>query len=497
MQQTSPSRDPGISAPTPPPPTGGSGPASRRWWLLGIPLLLAAGYTGYLIGRPAGGAGGAGGFSQGQSGAAPSGFGSGGAGSGYSGTRSRTGAAGADTRSGSGQSGAADTTSRTVTPVTATTVKAGTLTTQRSATGTVSSAQTSSVTARASGAVSAVPVKVGDTVRAGQTVIQQSNSDLDLSVQSARTALASAQVNLATQTNQTSANRGQLQQQVISAQAALQSAQTSYAANQRLYDIGAISRTDLDTSSSQVASARAALSTAQNNLAQNGRAGSESLRTLQLAVQQAQISLSQAQQNAAAARVTAPFDGQITALNVAGGEYLSAGSPAFSIVSSQRQVSFSVPPSEIATFPVGRQVSFVSGQKTYTLKVVQNPGAPTNNTVQLVGRFVNSPAPALGTVGAVQYASAVGKGIIVPSTALQTDNNDSSVFVVQGGKAVSRPVTVIGQSGGQSVVSGLTAGSQVITEPPAGLLDGAAVTTAPSAQRSAGGPPAGGPGGAP
>jgi len=412
---------------------------------------------------------------------------------------------------GTGSSGA-------VIAVQASAVKAGTLTTTRTATGTVTAAQQTVVSAQTSGTVSALPVLVGGLVNAGQTVVSLSSSDLTSAVQSAQNALDTARVSLTTQANQTSGSRGQLQAAASSAQITLQNAQTTLAAQERLYGIGAISQTDLNTARAAVQQAQSSLSSAQNSLDQNARAGSEGLASLNLAVEKAQITLTQAQQAAANAKVTAPFAGQVTAIAVTGGQYLNAGSAAFTLTSSARQVNFSVPPSQSTSVKLGQSLTYTVGQQKYSLKVTENAGAPVNGNVQVVARIVSSGTlPALGAAGSVSYPYTVATGLLVPSTALQLDGATTSVFTVVDGKAKQVDVTVQGQANSQAAVTGLVSGAVVIAQPPSGLLDGASVTTAANGAQAgssataksgvsdtsagtaapAGGPPAGGPGGAP
>ena len=495
---------PGETPPTPPnstpPQTTPSPPARRRLptWAITIPLICLAAYGGYRLGQPA--ASSQGGFGQGQFGqgggqrsAQGSAQGAGGQAGTASGAASQArtgqgqtgqgaagqaGAAGGAGRRGAGQSGAGAGRSGGVTlPVTAVIVKAGTLTTNRSNTGTVAPSQTSTVNSRSSGTVSQVNAQVGQDVKAGQTVVLLSNSDLNASVQNAQNALQSAQAQLANQTATLGSNRTQLEQAVKSAQLALQNAQQTYNASKQIYDAGALAKSALDAQALAVQQAQGSLVTAQANLNANTTSSTTGLRNLQISVDSAKIALQQAQTAAANVKVVAPFDGQITAIPVTGGEYLSAGSPAFSLVSSARTLTFNVPPNEASALTVGRQLSFNAGQQTYTIKVAQNPGAPTGGTVPISARFIGDKLPALGTVGSVQYASTVGSGTLIPSTALQSDNNKSLVYLVENGKAKIQDVTVIGQASGTAVVSGLKAGAQIIDQPPAGLIDGAGVST--------------------
>ncbi|OLV17717.1 efflux RND transporter periplasmic adaptor subunit [Deinococcus marmoris] len=378
---------------------------------------------------------------------------------------------------GAGGAGTGGTRGGVTIPVTAVAVKTGTLTTNRSNTGTVAAAQTATVNSRSSGTVSSINAQVGQDVKAAQTVVLLSNPDLNASVQSAQNALQSAQAQLANQSSTLSDNRTQLNQAVTSAQLALSNARQNYAGSKALFDVGALARTALDAQNLAVQQAEGNLITAQANLNANATARTTGLRNLQISVDNARISLSQAQAAAANVKVTAPFDGQLTALPVTGGEYLNAGTPAFSLVSTARTLTFNVPPAEAASMNVGRQLSFLAGQSKYVVKVAQNPGSPTGGSVPITARFIGDTLPALGTVGAVQYASTVGKGALIPSTALQSDNNKALVYLLDGGKAKLQNVTVIGQANGQAVVSGLTADMQIIDQPPAGLIDGANVST--------------------
>lgn len=379
-----------------------------------------------------------------------------------------------------------------MTPVQAAEVKAGTLSTERRLTGTVSAAQTASVNAQTSGTITDIARNVGESVGAGQTVLTLSNQDLNTSVQSAQNALDSAQAQLESQQAQVSAGTANLQAAVTSAQTSLQNAETNLASLQQLLAVGAVARSEVQAQQVQVQQARSSLVAAQTNLSTTQRSNSANLTTARLNVQRAQIALSQARDAASAVRVVAPFDGQITAMNVSAGQYLSPSTAAFTVVSTQNQVKVNVPSTEAASVPVGAALTFVVGQQKYPLKVTQNAGATSAGSVPITAKFLENAAPT-GTVGSVVYTAKVASGVLVPSTALQVDGDTTYVFTVEGGKARQHTVTVLGQAGTQSAVSGLDAGSQVISQPPTGLLDGGNVTTSSGNRSGSQGPGAGGP----
>lgn len=373
-------------------------------------------------------------------------------------------------------------------------VKSGTLSTERRLTGTVNAAQTASVTAQTSGTITSILKNVGDAAGAGQTVITLSNKDLTTSLQSAQNTLDTAQAQLASQEAQMDANTASLQQAITTAQASLTNAQSSYDSMQKLYAVGAVAKATLDAQAVQVQSARNSLVTAQTNLSSNQRSNAAALTTAKLNVQKAQIALTQAKDNAASASVTAPFDGQITAMNVVSGQYVNANTAAFTLSSSAQQVKVNVPSTEADSLPVGAAMTFVVGQQKYPLKVTQNAGGGSGS-VPITAKFTETPAPQ-GTVGSVVYTAKVATGVLVPSTALQVDGSTTYIFTVENGKAKQHTVTVLGQAGTQSAITGIQAGAEVVDQPPTGLLDGSSVTTSSGSTRSsaagAGGPPPGG-----
>ncbi|WP_291424605.1 HlyD family efflux transporter periplasmic adaptor subunit [Deinococcus sp.] len=482
--------------PAPQPPRRGL----LRWIL--IPLLIAGvGFVGYRLGQTATTSQ-AGASSMG--GAAQTGAGAGtGAGSGTTrrhrsaevGTGSGTAASGAGvTGAATGATGAAGGFTGVVTPVQASVAQAGSLSTERRLAGTVSPAQTTTVNTQAAGTVTAINKNVGDQVGAGQTVLTLNNKDLASSVDAAQNTLGTAQAQLDAQQAQIDAGTASLQQAITAAQASLANAQSTYAANQKLYEVGAIAKATLDAQEVQVQSARNSLIIAQTNLATNTRTNNSALITARLNVQKAKIALAQAQNAAGNARVTAPYDGVITVMNAAQGQYLNANAAAFTLVSTAQQVKFNLPATEAGTLPVGAELTYVVGQQKYPIKVVQNAGGGSGS-VPVTAKFTGTAQAPQGSVGSVVYTATVAKGILVPSTALQVDGTTTYVFTIQSGQARQHNVTVLGQAGTQSAISGIEAGTQVISQPPTGLLDGASVTTSARTRsrsgRAQGGPPGG------
>jgi len=358
------------------------------------------------------------------------------------------------------------------------TSKAGTLVAQRQTAGTVQPVTQSQVAAQATGIVTKILVNVGDTVKAGQPVIQLDDSQLRIAVQNAQLALQNARINLTTQTNATADATEKLRQQLQAAQTTLVNAQNSYRSAQRVYKLGGLSQNDLNSAKAALNTAQANVSAAQSALAQNQRAGSESLAGLRVAISQAQNQLQTAQLNLANATLKAPFAGQISAINVTVGEAVGSSSQPFTLVSPQRQVRFSVPPADAASISPGQTLNFDTGAQDFQVKVDQRPAAPVNQSVSLTARILGDRLPQAGTVGTLTYPVKLAQGTLVPIATLQNDGTRSYVFTVEDGKAKAQTVTVLAQAGSQAAVSGLGANLEIIVSPPPGLLDGSSVTKA-------------------
>lgn len=342
------------------------------------------------------------------------------------------------------------------------TVKAGTLWVDNTTAGAVVPETQSTVAAGASGTVKAILRQVGDWVETGAPVIQLDDTQLKLSLRLAQATLENAKINAGV--GEGAGSSSKLGLQVQSAQSALASAQKNFASAQALAKVGGISGSELDNAQTQLQNAQANLESARMSLAQSG-----------LQVETAAIQLQQAQLNLANATIKAPYPGQISAISLHPGEFVGTSTAAFSLVSRTKVISFGVSPSEAPGLTFGSPVTFRYAGKTAETRVTQAPSAPVNGLVPLTAALPASVDAPLGTVGTLSYRLAAAEGVLVPLPALQSAENKTFVFAADQGKARRFEVTVLGDSGTYSAVSGIPSGTTVIVNPPPGLLIGASV----------------------
>jgi multidrug efflux pump subunit AcrA (membrane-fusion protein) len=349
------------------------------------------------------------------------------------------------------------------------------LVTDNDTAGTVMPVTQSQVAAQVSGVVLKVVHKAGDFVAQGAAVIQLDDATLRLSEQNAQAALDNAKINLAMGQQNTSESNPKLADQLQATQGSLTAAQKNYDSQKALYDLGGISSAQLDNAKSALNQAQANVEAAKAALDQNSTADTQNIAQLKLAVDQATNQLAIAQLSLQNATIRAPFAGQLAAVNVTPGMYVNVNTSAFLLVSTDKQISFTEPPTDAPTFRIGDVVQFTYAGKSYPVKLVQTPSAPINSVVPMVASVPASMPVSYGAVGTVTYKLTIATGPQIPLSALQSRANINYVDTIVNGKATEVPVTILAEAGTTAVVQGVQAGDQVVINPPPGLLNGATV----------------------
>jgi len=375
-------------------------------------------------------------------------------------------------------------------PVQAVAVQAGTLVTDNDTSGTVVAVTQSPVAAQVAGVVAKVARTAGDWVKQGALVIQLDDSAPKLAVKNAQASLENAKINLSIAQQTATESNPKLANQLDSSKTALSAAQKNYESQKKLFDLGGISSSQLDNAQSQLQQAQANVLAAQLALDQNQQAGTQTLAQLQLAVDQAQTQLEVAQLTLKNTSITAPFAGQIAAVNVSLGMAVSLNTSVYVLVSAEKQINFTVPPSDAPNFKIGDTVQFTYAGHIYPARIIQSPSAPINGVVPMVAELPRQVPVSYGAVGTISYRLNVATGLMIPIAALVTRADQNLVYSIANGKAVEQPITIIAESGTTAVVKGLEAGMQIIVSAPPGLLAGSAVQAVAVPGQAPGGAPA-------
>ncbi len=373
-----------------------------------------------------------------------------------------------------------------------TTVQRGTIVATVSAAGNVSAPQQAALGFQTTGRVAQVNVQVGDPVKKGQVLMELDTTDQQLALKTAQANLASAQANY----DSAKAKNGTNSDQVIAAKAAVDKAAATLQQAQAAYDkIGGASNPSIGMSSQAVTLQQATddykSAVANYNITVSG-INDTAMRTAQAQLDSSQIALQQAQANLDKAKIVAPFDGVVSAVNFnvgdsTGGNAASASasgtsssgtgasgsSPAVNIVNlSNLQVNVTVAEVDLPKIKVGEttQVTFDAlPGKTYnaTVKEIGPAGTVTQGVVNYPVTVALTDADQSVKPGMTANLNIIvaqqDNALIVPTRAVRNQGNQKVVTVLYKGQTIQDPVTT-GLSNDQSIqiTSGLNEGDVVV-----------------------------------
>lgn len=305
-------------------------------------------------------------------------------------------------------------------------------------TGTVTATTAVDVRAQASNPVTAVHVTDGQWVKAG-TIL----ATLD--------------------TRNDEANVARLVAQKAKDQAALADAQRQLARAKELVAQKFMSQSAVDTAQTQV------------------EAQSATLLADQAAIDQARVALSYG-------TVKAPISGRVGMVNVVTGSAMVANQTVLTTITQMDpiQVLFTLPQDQLSD--ALRAVSAGKGTVTATLP---STGASVQGKLQFVDSQVDA---ASGTIKAkatfankdqalwpgtyVQVAltlKQLSDALVVPQATIVTSQRGTAVFVMEDGKAVSKPVKTLYAANGEAAVSGLKGDERIVLDGRQNVRPGAAL----------------------
>ena len=325
------------------------------------------------------------------------------------------------------------------------------------ASGTVRGRSTVMITSKLPGYVRDVHVRPGDQVTAGQLLVDIEANDTRAGVGRQRAELTHAME-----------SRAEAQSAVEAARVAAELAKTERDRSARLLAQGAVARAVFDQDDARARGAQAQLDAAQARMRAAGSG-----------IEMARQSLAEGQATLDYARVTAPFAGRIVERRVDPGALASPATPLLVLDDgASLRVEAAVEESRAATIKIGDAADVDIAGKSVTGKIGEIvPSVDVASRAFIVK--VDLPASVTGlqpgTFARVGFREGMKPHLVVPASAVSTLGALDRVFVVDGGVARLRMVT-LGDTQGPwtEVLSGVADGEQVVTEPGA-LHDGALV----------------------
>ncbi|GEM_PF-158787 len=320
-------------------------------------------------------------------------------------------------------------------PVQTATAQIGDVSSVNALTGTVTANIETNVGTKVDGMVQAVYVDMGDHVSTGQALAQLDPTDLNRQLAQTQAQIQVDQANI--QSDQASSSQ----------------AATNYQRDQSLYNSGALSQSDFDTTQLALSTAQAGLQAAQGTLAKD------------------EAAVAIIKQELDELTITSPVDGIVVTRSIELGEEISTATTCFTIAqTSTLYVTVNVSEQNISGVKQGTTAQITvpdvgttvfQGQVTEISPTLD----PTSHAYPVQIQFLN-PDPAIlpGMTASVLFTGLQSQpGVIIPVQAIEETPQGSEVFTVENSVAHLNLVQIGATSSTQAVVtSGLQAGEQVV-----------------------------------
>ena len=338
-------------------------------------------------------------------------------------------------------------------------------------------------------------VQRGSKVKAGQLLATLENRDLRAAVTDNRGAYDAADAGYQTAVKaQVPEDYQKAQTDFDQAKANLELNQSIVASRQKLFDQGAISGRELDTSKAALVQAQAAYDVAAKHLASMQQVS----RAAAIRSARGQLESAQGKYQGAAAQlgyseIRSPISGVVTERPLYAGETAASGTPLITVMDTSALIAklhLSQPQTEVlqkgdaASVQVPGLPDPVSGKITLVSPALD----PGSTTVEVWVRLEN-PKGRLRPGTAVHVTldgRKVPNALIVPSDAIVQASSGKSTVMVAGSDGVAHQTAVttgIVSGPDTQILSGLSAGQQVVTTGVAGLDDGTHVKVVASLEQ--------------
>ena len=334
------------------------------------------------------------------------------------------------------------------------------------ASGTVRAHYTAAIAAKIAANILEVRVQAGDRVTTGQTLVVLDRANLEANLRRAEAACAEAESAVAGAENAIAATN-----------ANLDLARVTHRRFQDLLARASVSQQESDESQARLKSAGAAL-----EMAVAKRRQAEARR------RQAEAELAAARVALGYATLAAPFPGLVTERKADPGSLATPGTPLLTVErAGNLRLETSIDESRLGLVRIGEHVAVeidglnrtVSGRAA---EIVPSIDAITRSFIVKID-LPGVPGLRAGMFGRAAFAAGAREALLVPQSAVLERGQVRSVYVLEGGVARLRLVT-LGEphDNRREVLSGLTPGDKILVAPPALLSDGSRIAVQEAAR---------------
>lgn len=252
-----------------------------------------------------------------------------------------------------------------------------------------------------------------------------------------------------------------------------------------------VNRASLAVAEATLAKARQDL-TRYETLQRENNATATEVENARLQVRNAELQITTLRKQIADAVVKAPIGGTITEKPIERGMFIAPGTPLATITDvSAVKVGVNVPEAELRNWPVGRAVpvrfeAYPDVRFTGTIHHIGLKGGEAATSlpdhfpveIRVVNNRANAPLRVGMTAHVSRHETIAPAALTIPRTALVTNGDTTTVYVLQGRRVHLRSIETGDRLGTNLVVRrGLQAGEQVVVSGANGLKDGMTVKT--------------------
>lgn len=365
-------------------------------------------------------------------------------------------------------------------PVTVLTVKEAMLSNERTYIGSIAAEDTSTVVTQASGTLTKLYVKKGDSVKKGQLIGEVDSSKQQLDVEEQESKLASAFARLAQAKASQDADTKEVSSARVLAKQALGNAKESYDRVKALVEAGALPAAQLGTAEDEWIRA-------QNSYRTSTESEAKDLAGIQVSaadVEAAKLAVEKAKRALADSKIKAPMDGVINQLSVSVGDQLANQGAVGEIVSLDHvMVTIQVDEDALPSLKKGMSMQLsIPALGTKTEGEIAFVGLSAARDTKLFPVEIRLPNRDLAyrpgmRADVTVTGSEEQKGIVLPIEALLELDGKQYVYVVKEDRAYKQEIEKIESNTQAAVIGqGLAPGDRVVVAGQSDLQDGSQVS---------------------
>jgi len=339
---------------------------------------------------------------------------------------------------------------------------------------------------KVSGYLERIDVHIGDVVKQGQVIAQIDQTDFLQKVKEIEAKVAQAKAQFTEiETGTRTEELRQAEEAVRQVQSRFENAKLQHERIEALYKREVISKKERDVSDMDYVVAEAQLASSQQQLKLLREGARQEVKDASKAkLKEMEAILEQERTRLQNAKIVAPFRGEISRKYVDAGALVSASTPLVSLVHTETlKIVGNVLEKDIPLLRAGMSAKIRT--ESYPDKVFEGRVEKVNSALDLATRTLQVEiyipnSDRLLKPGMFSNVEVVlltkPQALVIPREAILEAGNGMSVFVVEGNKALRRPITIgYEQERMVEVLQGLNAGDQVVIKGQQMIKEGSAI----------------------